>query len=368
MQSGTLQSSDSTNKQWPDFYSILDSSPETDGETLRRAINTRYIKANEQSDHRELNIRFYNQVLAQKVLPQCRLILLNEQMRKAYNQQWYLHRSGSDTALSYQEFIREISNDANNARNLLLSNDEISILPSLGVEPSPPALSALKSTTAAPPAPSPVVPAPTVQKKAFPVGAAVAGVLVLGIGGFVWNASRQSAPDAIPAAATTVAPAVVSAATTVPTDPPKLTLNTLAINADFEDGLEKEMKPWVTTNGGGFSGQTINHDAHSGKRFLTFWGAKSCDATVTQTIKGLKPGKYIFSAWTRRGGGQTKAEMFAEGFGGPRKSVVIPFGWSFINTTIHEIDVKSNQCTIGFSVKSLGNKTTNIDAVEFYRK
>lgn len=116
--------------QWPDFYSLLNSSPETDADTLRKNINKMYVQANTQLDHRELERRFYYQVLSQKVLPQCRRVLLDSEARQAYDEQWILHRNGAMGALSYREFIMGIAKNSAADAATLLSDSELAILPS----------------------------------------------------------------------------------------------------------------------------------------------------------------------------------------------------------------------------------------------
>ncbi|PQV64740.1 hypothetical protein B1R32_1037 [Abditibacterium utsteinense] len=408
MHPGNLQNSDSQAKQWPDFYSILGSSPETDSETLRRSINTLYVKANEQSDHRELNTRFYNQVLTQKVLPQCRRILLNDQVRQAYNQQWYLHRDGAETALSYQDFIREVSKDANTANTLLLSEDEISILPGFGTEHSTAHSTARKTTAGSPqtagsssevveaeevieaPQDSSIAPAapltssafvvapasPRVRadKKGFPILPALAALLVIGLGGFFWNSSRQAQEldEADPlfnrldqvAKSKAVQPAADSAVV-APLDHPLLHLNTLVLNADFETG---QLSPWVVTNKQAYVEAAPLHDAKSGSNILTFWDTVPYEATARQTISGLRAGKYTLRAWTQRTGGQQRAEMSVSGYGGPTRTITLPNQPTWTLAIIRDIDVKIDQCTINFSAKAPATKHVQIDGVEFFRQ
>jgi len=246
MYSGNQQSGErDTARQWPDFYSILESSPEADSETLRRSINTLYVKANQQSDHRELNTRFYNQVLTQKVLPQCRRILLDQQTREAYNRQWHLHREGSEAALSYQEFVSEISKEGDIAGTLLLSDDEIGVLPGISSQSSqptsaPPETLVTPETVAS--AQETVSAGPAVgetRKNPFPLVPAVAVLAALGIGGYSWNASRQNAaPETTPLAAPPVAASGNSAASPVDSNPVD------------SDGTFETMAGWGGIDGG----------------------------------------------------------------------------------------------------------------------
>jgi hypothetical protein len=410
MQTPNLPVREGKGKNWPDFYSILNSSPENDTETLRRSINALYVKANQESDHRELSVRFYNQVLSEKVLPQCRRILLNDVSRQAYDQQWHLHRNGAEDALSYQEFIHQIAQDAGTERALLLSSDEISILPSFS-SPGAPAESITESTLTpivtpvvvpvetpvatpvtevlkgevviepkndSPAASSSFVVAPsktTTAKKGFPIFPALTGLVVLGIGGFLWNASRQSdetpadpqvasllakSKEVAPAAAPVAPPAPVEAL-----DHPLIRLNTLALNADFETG---RITPWVASNKQAYVESAPLHNAKSGNGIFTFWDTVPYDAKMHQTISGLKPGKYTLRAWTQRTGGQERAEMSVTGYGGPTRIITLPAEPTWTMTNIRDIEVKIDRCTIGFSAKGPAYKHVQIDCVEFFRQ
>lgn len=392
-------------KNWPDFYSILNSSPENDTESLRRSINALYTKANQESDHRELSVRFYNQVLSEKVLPQCRRILLNEDFRQAYDQQWHLHRSGAEDALSYQEFIHEISKDPGTERALLLSADEISLLPSFTspgqpaevitentvipvvASTQPPASPVLKGevvvngedllkSSAASSKTNTVVIAPgskSVGKKSFPVLPVLAGLLVLGGAGFFLSrGSDETAAD--PNAAAILdnlkkdnnQPAAPQAQAPVEAlDHPLIRLNTLALNADFETG---RITPWVASNKQAYVEDAPLHNAKSGNGIFTFWDTVPYDAKMHQVISGLKPGKYTFRAWTQRTGGQDRAEMFVTGYGGPTRIVNLPAEPEWTLTIMRDIEVKIDRCTIGFSAKGPAGKHVQIDCVEFFRQ
>lgn len=384
-----MNTSASGTKQWPDFYSILDSAPDADSETLRRSINTLYVHANEQSDHRELSTRFYNQVLSQKVLPQCRSILLNERAREAYDYQWNLHREGAETALSYQDFIREITKGSGSASALLLSDNEIAILPTFRSDHSTPVAAKTPiAAPSAPPAATPIAepeviegeevlepelspqmlltppvlsavvmapPAPMAPKKAFPIWPVLAGLFLLGgIGGYVWNALRKTTPLSATAA----------------TAKSNLRLYTLARNSDFE---VSKMASWVV------SGDSVNNNPQpdrakgqsvSGLASMVFYSKKPYNIDVRQTITGLKPGKYTMRAWAKQGKAPKVAEMFVEGYGGSRRAVPLPQGWTWTIMTLKDIQVTSGQCTIGFNFKSQEptGGVGNVDAVEFFHQ
>lgn len=93
---------------WPDFYALLEVDPDADSEMLGRTINAAYAKSSALCDHRDLDTRFANQVLTERVLPQCRRILLDSTLRRAYDRQWKLHRDGEENAKSYHRFLDEL--------------------------------------------------------------------------------------------------------------------------------------------------------------------------------------------------------------------------------------------------------------------
>ena len=119
--------------RWPDFYELLETAPEADPQTLRRQINLLYDRAQQNTDHRELKRRFYYQLLLQKVLPQCRRILLDSEARKAYDTQWQLHALGASDAISYQTFIKRMRQTHEKVVTGMsaIDEDEIALLPAV---------------------------------------------------------------------------------------------------------------------------------------------------------------------------------------------------------------------------------------------
>lgn len=138
-------------RTWLDFYSILDTAPQADTDTLRKTINKMYVQAHKELDHRELSRRFYCQVLSQKVLPQCRRILLDQEMRRAYDEQWQLHHDGSETAISYSEFFAALAKNSHADATTMLTESELAILPSF--QPKPKASTSVDSAPATAPEP-----------------------------------------------------------------------------------------------------------------------------------------------------------------------------------------------------------------------
>src|SRR5690606_5069933 len=83
---------------------------EAGSDQLRRAIGSKYTDATANYDHRDLNRRYYYQALAERILPQCRRILLDSQKRKLYDEQCRLHRANDPRALSYVAFRAALKN------------------------------------------------------------------------------------------------------------------------------------------------------------------------------------------------------------------------------------------------------------------
>ena len=380
-----------TNDKWPDFYAVLNAQPEWEEEALRRAINDCYQKANSQSDHRDLAVRFYNQVLSQKVLPACRRVLLNPQMRALYNEQLQLHRTGALGAVSYQTFVVEITHTKSTC---LLDDNELSMLPSVSGEPSEvrlPALHGANSRTetetvtlrvsaggeAAPTTIQSVEPAPASAKKAVP-WAALVGIGILLLGGAGWALMNKSggATEVPTMSATTVDASssgtsegteAANAQATVPMT--RMTLNSLVTNPDFEDA---DSGSWIGLNKGVYIENVTPERAiskrapRSGTHKLIFWNDMDDENRVTQRIKNLPNGTYTLSAWMRRSVTLHEAYMFVNQYGGPTLRKNVPQTSEWEKFYIKNIKVTNGDATIGFYCKNAKNNWLSVDAVEFY--
>ncbi len=370
-------------EQWPNFYAILNASTDVGNDELRRIISDCYQQASSKMDHRDLSVRFYNQVLTQKVLPTCRRILLNPDLRALYDEQLRLHREGATGAVSYRTFVVEVTHTKSTC---LLDANELSILPSVDGTVSHAPLQALSvpgvaQQSIAPTAEisdislEPSVPAfapavlPQNSKKSLPLAAiAGIGVLLLGAGGWFLTRSAPATSDPQPSNA-------VKAATTTSEKktPPLMKLNTVAGNSDFEG---QQANPWVIrgTPGGAFLDNAYNKDAKSGNRVLNFWtkevpaGQPSKTSRVAQKMTNLENGVYTLKAWMRRSGKQKDFYMFASDYGSPMRKLNIDLsnssGWNQI--TLSNINVTNGQCVIGFYCDNV-SEWVNVDAVEFYR-
>ena len=91
--------------QWIDYYALLGVPETADEDSIRRRIGKLYAEAAANSEHRNPQSRRYFRALVERVLPQCRRVLLDSQWRTRYDQQHALHRDGNESAQNYVEFI-----------------------------------------------------------------------------------------------------------------------------------------------------------------------------------------------------------------------------------------------------------------------
>jgi hypothetical protein len=91
--------------QWLDFYALLDVPVSADEDTIRKRIGKVYSEAAANSDHRDLSRRHYFQALVERVLPQCRRVLLDPEWRAKYDRQHILHSRNDPSAQDYVAFI-----------------------------------------------------------------------------------------------------------------------------------------------------------------------------------------------------------------------------------------------------------------------
>lgn len=185
-------------------------------------------------------------------------------------------------------------------------------------------------------------------------------------------------PQAPVTAGAMASTASTSGVSTVAANVPRMRLDTLLQNADFE-GLpscnDGDLKPWQvwpgtrnTGVGSAFAvGASKEQDARSGRWRLVFWKNTPFEASVFQVVKNLRPGLYQLNAWTKRSGGQEWAGIVVADYGGPRIHYLVPASTRWTPVTVRDIRVTNGQCKIGFYTRSLlGKKWLAVDAVEFH--
>ena len=115
--------------QWIDYYALLDVATGADEDTIRRRIGKLYAEASANSDHQNRTRREYYQSLVERVLPQCRRVLLDSEWRARYDHQHLLNRENDGAAQNYVEFIASMRSDGTSGLNEALlpqrAQDEI---------------------------------------------------------------------------------------------------------------------------------------------------------------------------------------------------------------------------------------------------
>lgn len=111
--SGVESASGAAGGQWPDLYALLGVAPDAGPELLRQRIRESYMEATANSDHRNMERRLHYQAMMERILPQCRRILLDDGLRAAYDRQSALHRDGDARAMEYAVFVNTLGNSAN---------------------------------------------------------------------------------------------------------------------------------------------------------------------------------------------------------------------------------------------------------------
>lgn len=108
-------------------------------------------------------------------------------------------------------------------------------------------------------------------------------------------------------------------------------------------------------------------DVHDGgKVAMHYWAEKGFAFTASQTITGLKNGKYTARVWTQGGGGEKNLQLVASEYGGDKLVAVITNdGWNkWKQYVIKDINVTNGTCTIAVSVTGNAGNWGSIDDVE----
>lgn len=94
--------------QWLDFYALLEVPVNAEEDTVRKRIGKVYSDAAANCEHRDLSKRHYYQALVERVLPQCRRVLLDPEWRAKYDRQHILHSIEDPSAQDYVTFIASV--------------------------------------------------------------------------------------------------------------------------------------------------------------------------------------------------------------------------------------------------------------------
>jgi hypothetical protein len=110
---------------------LLGVPPDADDDLLRLRIRESYIEATANSDHRNMERRIHYQSMVERILPQCRRILLNPEGRAAYDHQTALHHQGLPGAMDYASFVNTATSGV-----AAPEDNEANILPGKVIEPT----------------------------------------------------------------------------------------------------------------------------------------------------------------------------------------------------------------------------------------
>ncbi|VBB09860.1 Hypothetical protein LUCI_5158 [Lucifera butyrica] len=140
----------------------------------------------------------------------------------------------------------------------------------------------------------------------------------------------------------------------------------LVKNPGFETGGLAEWT--VQGDAGAVNTVQSSGDVHSGKSALHYWADKAFHFTASQTVTGLKNGKYVLTAWAQGGGGEKSLQLFASDYGGEKLTArITDDGWNHWHQyVIKDISVTNGQCTVGFDNDANAGNWGTLDDVELY--
>lgn len=134
----------------------------------------------------------------------------------------------------------------------------------------------------------------------------------------------------------------------------------------FEKGT---LQGWtITGDTAAVSNERNTGNAHSGNRSLHYWMGRSFKFQAFRKFTGLKPGSYVFRAWSAGGGGENTLELFVQGCGDGtvQRTAITNTGWQqWKQYAIKGIQVTQGECTVGVNADAPVGKWGNVDDVEF---
>jgi dextranase len=134
--------------------------------------------------------------------------------------------------------------------------------------------------------------------------------------------------------------------------------NVKLVNGDFETG---DLTGW---NGTTSRVGVDNNDVFEGKSKVWFWGEQAYDAKLSQSLQGIKDGKYTVKAWVKQSFGTPEvARMELTGYGGEPLYVDIPQSNAYMEIA-GTVEIKSGELNIAFVVDSKGQSNLQIDKVQ----
>ncbi|MBP2630559.1 MAG: glycosyl hydrolase 53 domain protein [Firmicutes bacterium] len=139
----------------------------------------------------------------------------------------------------------------------------------------------------------------------------------------------------------------------------------LVKNSNFETG---NLDQWTIKGDISAVNNSSSAGDVRGKSAMHYWADKAFAFNATQTITGLKDGKYTLSVWTQGGGGEKTVQLFASDFGGSKVTATITNdGWNkWHQWTIKDINVTNGQITIGIDNQANAGNWGSFDDIELY--
>jgi len=133
------------------------------------------------------------------------------------------------------------------------------------------------------------------------------------------------------------------------------------VNPSFETG---DTTGWNIT--GQTSAASIEKNAANAKvgdNSLHYWYATSFNLNASQTVTGLKNGKYTLTVWSSGGGGEKSNTLYASDFGSTKMTTEIKnTGWNdWHQYTIKDINITNGACTVGIDMAAEAGNWGNID-------
>lgn len=138
-------------------------------------------------------------------------------------------------------------------------------------------------------------------------------------------------------------------------------------NGDFETN---DFTNWTVSG----ERSAVNLVSSSGdvrdKHALHYWADKPFKFTASQTISGLKNGKYTLAGWTQGGGGEKSIQLFASDYGGAKVTAAIQNdGWNkWHQWIITDITVTNGQLTVGVYNEANAGNWGSVDDITLYRQ
>ena len=138
------------------------------------------------------------------------------------------------------------------------------------------------------------------------------------------------------------------------------------VNLVQNPGFEDDLNHWTLTGAPAGKIDSKAGNPHAGSKIFNYWSGPPYAYALTQKITGLKNGVYTLKAWASGLGGENKAALLAQGYGGPDLSASVKnTGWNvWKQYAVEHIHVTNGKITIGYGVDSPKEVWGFLDDVE----